>query len=70
MILPVMMRSHDKVDWTLSFVGTPTENDGVDCKHGPSECKCLFFRSFSFLGDPPPSDRRLRTSYCKSLSLY
>ncbi|KAM0325897.1 hypothetical protein ACHAQA_007200 [Verticillium albo-atrum] len=38
MILPAMMRAHDKVDWTLSFVGTPTENDGVDCRHGPSEC--------------------------------
>ncbi|KAM0275951.1 hypothetical protein ACHAQH_007252 [Verticillium albo-atrum] len=34
MILPAMMRAHDKVDWKLSFVGTPTENDGVDCRHG------------------------------------
>ncbi|KAH7353613.1 hypothetical protein B0T11DRAFT_331535 [Plectosphaerella cucumerina] len=38
MILPVMMRVQDKVNWTLSFVGTPTANDGVDCRHGPSEC--------------------------------
>lgn len=38
MVLPVMMRVQDKVNWTLSFVGTPTDNDGVDCRHGPSEC--------------------------------
>ncbi|KAF3355119.1 hypothetical protein VdG1_04331 [Verticillium dahliae VDG1] len=38
MVLPVMMRAHDKVDWKLSFVGTPTQDDGVDCRHGPSEC--------------------------------
>ncbi|KAL2760344.1 hypothetical protein ACRALDRAFT_2062089, partial [Sodiomyces alcalophilus JCM 7366] len=38
MILPVMMQTHGKVNWTLSFIGTPTENDGVDCRHGPDEC--------------------------------
>lgn len=38
MVLPAMMRVYDKVNFTLSFIGTPTENDGVDCKHGPGEC--------------------------------
>ncbi|KAK1762271.1 hypothetical protein QBC33DRAFT_288897 [Phialemonium atrogriseum] len=38
MVLPAMMRVHDKVNFTLSFIGTPTENDGVSCKHGPAEC--------------------------------
>ncbi|KAI9713510.1 MAG: hypothetical protein M1820_000892 [Bogoriella megaspora] len=34
-----MANVSDKVDFTLSFIGTPTDNDdGVDCKHGPSEC--------------------------------
>ncbi|KAF4513584.1 hypothetical protein G6O67_000837 [Ophiocordyceps sinensis] len=38
LILPVMQRVHDKVDFKLNFIGTPTANDGVECKHGPSEC--------------------------------
>ncbi|KAI2613935.1 uncharacterized protein GGS25DRAFT_516793 [Hypoxylon fragiforme] len=38
MVLPAMMRVSDKVDFTLSYIGTPTENDGVSCKHGPGEC--------------------------------
>lgn len=38
LILPVMMRVSEKVDFTTSYIGTPTENDGVDCKHGPAEC--------------------------------
>ena len=33
-----MQQVHDKVDFTLSYIGRPTANDGVDCKHGPSEC--------------------------------
>ncbi|KAI0008557.1 hypothetical protein F4779DRAFT_618542 [Xylariaceae sp. FL0662B] len=38
LVLPAMMRVNDKVNFTLSYIGTPTENDGVHCKHGPSEC--------------------------------
>jgi hypothetical protein len=38
MVLPAMQRVGDKVDFTLSFIGTPTDNDGVACKHGPAEC--------------------------------
>ncbi|KAK2039612.1 hypothetical protein LZ31DRAFT_476269 [Colletotrichum somersetense] len=38
LVLPTMMKTQDKVNFTLSYIGTPTENDGVDCKHGPSEC--------------------------------
>ncbi|KXJ95362.1 hypothetical protein Micbo1qcDRAFT_200775 [Microdochium bolleyi] len=38
LVLPAMMRVHDKVNFTLSYIGTPTENDGVECKHGPNEC--------------------------------
>ncbi|KAH7035398.1 uncharacterized protein B0I36DRAFT_92050 [Microdochium trichocladiopsis] len=38
LVLPAMMRVYDKVNFTLSYIGTPTENDGVECKHGPNEC--------------------------------
>ncbi|RFU77279.1 gamma interferon inducible lysosomal thiol reductase [Trichoderma arundinaceum] len=38
LILPVMQQVHDKVDFRLSYIGKPTANGGVDCKHGPSEC--------------------------------
>lgn len=38
LVLPTMQRVLDKVNFTLSYIGTPTENDGVDCKHGPEEC--------------------------------
>ncbi|OHE91460.1 hypothetical protein CORC01_13232 [Colletotrichum orchidophilum] len=38
LVLPTMVKSLDKVNFTLSYIGTPTENDGVDCKHGPAEC--------------------------------
>ncbi|UNI21813.1 hypothetical protein JDV02_007769 [Purpureocillium takamizusanense] len=38
LILPAMQRVHDKVDFKLNYIGTPTANDGVECMHGPSEC--------------------------------
>ncbi|KHN98191.1 Gamma interferon inducible lysosomal thiol reductase GILT [Metarhizium album ARSEF 1941] len=38
LILPAMQRVYDKVDFQLNYIGTPTDNDGVECKHGPSEC--------------------------------
>jgi len=38
MILPTMQRVYDKVNFTLSFIGTPTEDDHIACRHGPSEC--------------------------------
>ncbi|KAF7545115.1 hypothetical protein G7Z17_g9417 [Cylindrodendrum hubeiense] len=38
LILPVMQRVHDRVNFTLSYIGHPTANDGVECKHGPEEC--------------------------------
>jgi hypothetical protein len=38
LVLPSMQRVSDKVNFTLSFIGTPTENDGVACMHGPNEC--------------------------------
>ncbi|KAJ0335881.1 hypothetical protein COL922a_008651 [Colletotrichum nupharicola] len=38
LVLPTMMKTYQKVNFTLSYIGTPTENDGIDCKHGPSEC--------------------------------
>lgn len=38
MILPAMMRVYEKVNFTLSYIGKTTENDGVECKHGPEEC--------------------------------
>jgi hypothetical protein len=38
LILPTMQQVVDKVNFTLSFIGAPTDNDGVSCKHGPPEC--------------------------------
>jgi len=38
LVLPTMQRVLDKVNFTLSYVGTPTDNDGVACMHGPEEC--------------------------------
>ncbi|KAI8946069.1 hypothetical protein F4801DRAFT_583769 [Xylaria longipes] len=38
LLLPAMIRAHEKVNFTLTYIGTPTENDGVECKHGPGEC--------------------------------
>ncbi|KAL8372127.1 hypothetical protein RB595_001767 [Gaeumannomyces hyphopodioides] len=38
MVLPVMEKVHDKVNFTLSFIGTPDGDSGVACKHGPAEC--------------------------------
>ncbi|ETS82751.1 hypothetical protein PFICI_04627 [Pestalotiopsis fici W106-1] len=39
MVLPTMMRVNSKVNFTLSFIGKPTDsNDGIACKHGPNEC--------------------------------
>lgn len=39
LVLPAMVRVFDKVNFTLSFIGTPTENDGIACMHGPEECE-------------------------------
>jgi hypothetical protein len=34
-----MAQTSPKVNFTLSFIGTPTDpDDGVSCKHGPGEC--------------------------------
>ncbi|KAI1811748.1 hypothetical protein GGS20DRAFT_85466 [Poronia punctata] len=38
LLLPAMIRVYDKVDFTLTYIGVTTENDGVECKHGPGEC--------------------------------
>jgi hypothetical protein len=39
LVLPAMQKAHNKVNFTLSFIGRPTDqNDGVDCMHGPAEC--------------------------------
>lgn len=38
LVLPTMQRVVDKVNFTLSFIGTPTGDGGVDCMHGPAEC--------------------------------
>lgn len=38
LVLPTMQRVVDKVNFTLSFIGQPTENDGVECMHGAEEC--------------------------------
>jgi Gamma interferon inducible lysosomal thiol reductase (GILT) len=34
-----MIRQSGKINFTLSFIGTPTDpDDGVECMHGPNEC--------------------------------
>jgi hypothetical protein len=38
LVLPTMANVSDKVDFRLSFIGSVTEDDGVECLHGPSEC--------------------------------
>ncbi|RYP44211.1 hypothetical protein DL768_009303 [Monosporascus sp. mg162] len=38
LVLPAMVRANEKVNFTLSYIGAPTENDGIECKHGPKEC--------------------------------
>ncbi|PKS09235.1 hypothetical protein jhhlp_003849 [Lomentospora prolificans] len=54
MILPAMQRVHDKVNFTLSFIGTPSSNDGVACRHGPQECmgNILELCAFELYPDP------------------
>lgn len=37
--VPTTERISHKVDFTLSFISTPTDpDDGVQCMHGPTEC--------------------------------
>ncbi|KAF2083516.1 gamma interferon inducible lysosomal thiol reductase [Saccharata proteae CBS 121410] len=39
LILPTMANISSEIDFTLSYIGTPTDNDdGVSCKHGQTEC--------------------------------
>ncbi|KAK1829208.1 hypothetical protein QBC39DRAFT_374031 [Podospora conica] len=38
LVLPAMQKVHEKVNFTLSYIGRPTDNDGVACMHGPEEC--------------------------------
>ncbi|EOA86897.1 uncharacterized protein SETTUDRAFT_163021 [Exserohilum turcica Et28A] len=38
LVLPVMANVSDKIDFRLSMIGTLTEDDGVLCKHGQTEC--------------------------------
>ena len=39
LILPAMEQVSQDVNFTLSYIGDPTDSDdGVDCKHGPEEC--------------------------------
>ena len=38
LVLPAMQRVYQKVNFTLSYIGRPTDNAGPHCKHGPEEC--------------------------------
>jgi hypothetical protein len=38
LVVPAMSDVSDKVDFKLSFIGTLTDDDGVLCKHGQTEC--------------------------------
>ncbi|KAI4255799.1 MAG: hypothetical protein LQ352_002399 [Teloschistes flavicans] len=38
LVVPAMEQVVDKVDFTLSFIGSVDSNDSVHCKHGATEC--------------------------------
>ncbi|KAK7537760.1 hypothetical protein IWX49DRAFT_23303 [Phyllosticta citricarpa] len=39
LVLPVMAELSPRIAFTLSYIGTPTDHDdGVECKHGQTEC--------------------------------
>ncbi|KAF2645617.1 hypothetical protein P280DRAFT_442297 [Massarina eburnea CBS 473.64] len=38
LVVPAMANVSDKVDFRLSFIGKTTEDDGVQCMHGQTEC--------------------------------
>ncbi|KAF4551523.1 Hypothetical protein D9617_13g100240 [Elsinoe fawcettii] len=39
LVLPSMQQVNRQVDFKLSYIGRPTEeDDGVECMHGPEEC--------------------------------
>ncbi|KAK8231624.1 hypothetical protein HDK77DRAFT_67825 [Phyllosticta capitalensis] len=39
LVLPVMADLSPRISFTLSYIGTPTDHDdGVECKHGQTEC--------------------------------
>lgn len=38
LVVPAMSKASDKVDFKLSFIGRLTDDDGVQCKHGQTEC--------------------------------
>ncbi|KAK3202825.1 hypothetical protein GRF29_154g896439 [Pseudopithomyces chartarum] len=38
LIVPAMANVSDKVDFRLSYIGKTTDNDGVLCMHGQTEC--------------------------------
>ncbi|KAL8936122.1 MAG: hypothetical protein Q9211_004340 [Gyalolechia sp. 1 TL-2023] len=38
LVVPAMEQVVDKVNFTLSFIGTVDQDDSIHCKHGPSEC--------------------------------
>ncbi|KAG9194710.1 hypothetical protein G6011_04745 [Alternaria panax] len=38
LVLPAMANVSDKVDFRLSMIGSLTADDGVECKHGQTEC--------------------------------
>ncbi|CAK7273335.1 hypothetical protein SEPCBS57363_005600 [Sporothrix epigloea] len=38
LVLPTMQHVVDNVNFTLSYIGRPTGDGGVECMHGPAEC--------------------------------
>ncbi|KAL8830780.1 MAG: hypothetical protein Q9170_005585 [Blastenia crenularia] len=38
LVVPAMEQVVDKVNFTLSFIGSVDTNDSIHCKHGPPEC--------------------------------
>ncbi|KAL8697783.1 MAG: hypothetical protein Q9224_002146 [Gallowayella concinna] len=38
LVVPAMEQIVDKVNFTLSFIGSVDKNDSIHCMHGPSEC--------------------------------
>ena len=38
LVVPAMEKIADKVDFRLSYIGSITQDDNVQCMHGPTEC--------------------------------
>ncbi|PHH68150.1 hypothetical protein CDD83_6217 [Cordyceps sp. RAO-2017] len=38
LVIPVMKKVGNKVDFKLNYIGNISSDDGIECMHGPEEC--------------------------------